>query len=103
MLYLFLAGLFEALWPLSFKLSQTTASKDLWLTAALLAMVLSVSFFYQAQRFVPVIVAYPIWTGIGALGTFMAGVFYFHDSASWLSWLGLCLIVAGISLLDYNR
>ena len=46
--------------------------------------------------------AYPIWTGLGAIGTFLAGVIYFHDAATWISWLGVCLIVGGISMLDHG-
>jgi len=97
-----MAGVCEALWPFGFKLSQTGNYKDGWLLFSLIAMVLSVVFFYFAQKHIPLMTAYPVWTGLGACGTFAVGVIYFHDSATWLSWIGLCLIVGGVSLLEQH-
>lgn len=101
-LYLFLAGICETLWPLGFKLSQTGDSRDSWIIMSIITMTLSVVFFYLAQKHIPLMMAYPIWTGLGAIGTFLAGVIYFHDAATWISWLGVCLIVGGISMLDHG-
>lgn len=102
MLYIVLAGICETLWPFGFKLSQIGNHKDWWIMMSIITMTLSVVFFYFAQRHLPLMAAYPIWTGIGACGTFIVGVIYFHDAATWISWLGLCLVVGGISLLDQS-
>lgn len=98
--YLFLAGLCEVCWPFGFKLSQTTVYHHLWVLFSLLFMTLSVVFYYLAQRHIPAGVAYPVWTGIGAVGTFLVSTLYFHDVATWVSWFGAVLIVAGIALLE---
>ena len=100
MIYLFLAGLCEVLWPLGFKLSQSGAYRDWWIVFSVMCMIFSVLLFYAAQKSVPVYAAYPIWTGIGSTGIFLVGVAYFHDTTTWLSWLGLCLVVGGIALLE---
>jgi len=100
--YLLFAGLCEILWPLGFKFSQNGEHRDLWILFSIAIMILSVMLFYAAQKTVPVYAAYPIWTGIGATGTFLAGVIYFHDAATWLSWLGLCLVVGGVALLEHT-
>jgi quaternary ammonium compound-resistance protein SugE len=40
--------------------------------------------------------AYAVWTGIGAAGTFLVGIIYFHDSASLLRIFSVFLIIAGV-------
>ncbi len=97
--YLILAGIFETLWPFGFKLAQGSAYRDWWIAGSLLAVALSIIFFYLSQKNLPMLVAYPIWTALGAIGTFAVGVMYFHDLATWTSWLGICLLVAGIVLI----
>ncbi|MBM5786478.1 MAG: hypothetical protein FJ373_01425, partial [Pelagibacterales bacterium] len=44
-------------------------------------------------------IAYAVWTGIGAVGTFVIGVIFFNDPSSILKWLGVVAIVSGIVLL----
>ena len=97
--YLILAGIFETMWPFGFKLAHGSAYRDWWIAGSLLAVALSIIFFYLSQKNLPMLVAYPIWTALGAIGTFAVGVMYFHDFATWTSWLGICLLVAGIVLI----
>lgn len=97
--YLILAGFFEIAWPTGFKVAQTSDYKIGWIIFACVGMAVSGFFLYLAQRSIPVGVAYATWTGVGAFGTFMLGVFIFGDSATLLSWLGLCFIVGGIIML----
>lgn len=40
--------------------------------------------------------AYPIWTGIGAIGTVIVGVVFLGDCLSPLSYLFLVLLLIGI-------
>nr|MBP7502727.1 hypothetical protein [Aquabacterium sp.] len=48
---------------------------------------------------IPMGSAYAVWTGIGAAGTFLVGVFFFGDPSLLLRWMGLGLIVAGVVCL----
>ncbi len=43
--------------------------------------------------------AYAVWTGIGAAGTFMVGVWLFGDPGSLGRYLGAVLIIAGVATL----
>ena len=52
-----------------------------------------------AQRSIPIGTAYAVWTGIGATGTFLLGVYYFGDPATVARFLGAGLIIAGIVTL----
>ena len=74
---LIIAGLFEIGWPLGFKLA-------------------SGYFLYLAQKSIPIGTAYVIWTGIGAIGTVLLGILFFHDSANIFRLLFLSLILIGI-------
>lgn len=95
-LYLFIAAIFEIGWPLGFKLSQTTNNKLLWISFAVVSMALSGLFLWMAQKNIPMGTAYAVWTGIGAAGTFMVGIFFFQDSASLMRILSVFLIIAGV-------
>jgi multidrug transporter EmrE-like cation transporter len=44
-------------------------------------------------------IAYAIWTGIGAAGTFLVGVMFFGDAATLARFLGAALIIAGVVVL----
>jgi quaternary ammonium compound-resistance protein SugE len=59
-------------------------------------MVISFYFLSLAVRSLPIGTAYAIWTGIGALGTVLLGIFLFHEPVNVLRIVFLCLILAGI-------
>ena len=40
--------------------------------------------------------AYPIWTGIGSIGTVVVGIVFLKDQLSSLAYLFLILVVIGI-------
>jgi quaternary ammonium compound-resistance protein SugE len=40
-----------------------------------------------------------VWTGIGAAGTFLIGVWFFGDPNGLGRWFGAALIVAGVATL----
>lgn len=95
-LYLFIAGIFEIGWPLGFKLSETTGNRFLWLSVAVVSMIFSGLFLWIAQKTIPIGTAYAIWTGIGAAGTFLIGIFFFKDPVGMLRIFSFLLIVVGI-------
>lgn len=94
--YLLLAGILEIGWPLGFKLSQTTTHRILFIVIAVLCMGLSGLFLWLAQRDIPIGTAYAVWTGMGAVGTFLIGLIVFHDSASMLRILSFFFIITGV-------
>ena len=99
--YLIIAAVFEVGWPLGFKLSGTQPHRfGLWITLAVLSMALSGVFLYLAQKSIPVSTAYIMWTGIGAVGTFLIGIAWFGDSASLLRMFFALLILVGVTGLE---
>lgn len=94
---LIIAGLFEIGWPLGFKLASMHSKYFIWFIGlSILSMGLSGYFLYIAQKSIPIGTAYVIWTGIGAIGTVLLGILFFHDSANIFRLLFLSLILIGI-------
>ena len=100
-LYLLIASVFEVGWPLGFKLSSLHPEHNVrYILFSIVCMTLSGVFLYIAQKNIPVSTAYIIWTGIGSIGTFLIGVFFFGDSASVLRMMSALLVLAGIVGLE---
>ena len=59
-------------------------------------MALSFWFLSTAMKTIPMGTAYAVWTGIGAVGSVIAGIVAFGESASALRIVSAVLIVAGI-------
>lgn len=95
--FLFLAGLFEIGWPLGFKLSTIqTQFRLIYILLAISSMAISGFFLWLAQKEIPIGTAYAVWTGIGALGTFLIGVLFFNDDASFLRIASVGFIIVGL-------
>lgn len=54
----------------------------LWITGFGLLYVLSAVLLAKATQTIPIGVAYPVWTGIGAVGAVLLGIFVFHEPAT---------------------
>jgi len=74
--YLIIAGLFEIGWPVDLKM---------------------------AQKEIPIGTSYAVWTGIGAAGTFLVGIFFYGDPVSLGRYLGIVLIISGVAVLKLSH
>ena len=95
-IYLVLAGLCEIGWPLGFKLSQAPGTGSGRFAACIAFSILSGFLLWLAQRNIPIGTAYAVWTGIGALGTFMVGIIWFGDSSNVWRMLAATFLLIGI-------
>ena len=94
-LILLLAGLLEIGWAVGLKYTDSfTRPLPTILTVA--AMLASIALLGLALKALPLGTAYAIWTGIGAVGTVLAGVLLFGESLAPLRLLSILLIVAGL-------
>ena len=98
-IYLVVAGLFEIGWPLGLKMAQDPNRRIMGTALAIIAMAISGTFLWLAQREIPMGTAYAVWTGIGAAGTFFAGIWFFGDATNLGRYLGVLLIVGGVVVL----
>jgi quaternary ammonium compound-resistance protein SugE len=95
--YLVLAGLCEIGWPLGLKYGWREEGIRWWpLLGAVLSMAFSGLFLFLAQRTIPMGTAYAVWTGIGSVGAFIAGIYLFGEPAQAMRIVCVGLIVAGI-------
>jgi quaternary ammonium compound-resistance protein SugE len=62
-------------------------------------MVLSMVLLAWSARTLPIGTAYAVWTGIGAAGTAVLGVYLFGEAASVMRVAGVGLIILGVALL----
>ncbi|MGC9007645.1 MAG: DMT family transporter [Halothiobacillaceae bacterium] len=97
--YLLIAAVFEIGWPVGYKLSTVPGLRWTGLGIALACIALSGVFLWLAQREIPIGTAYAVWTGLGAAGTFLAGMVFFGEPASLMRHLGVLLILSGVVVL----
>lgn len=77
-MYLIVAGLFEVGFTTSLKLSNNFSNTK-WTLAFFVCISLSFHFLNMAIQKIPLGTAYAVWTGIGAVGTAIVGIFLFSE------------------------
>ncbi|HEY8403396.1 MAG TPA: multidrug efflux SMR transporter [Flavobacteriales bacterium] len=98
---LIIAGLFEVAFASCLgKARETTGTESyLWYAGFLVALTLSMVLLIKATQTLPLGTAYAVWTGIGAVGTALIGIFVFKEPASfWRVFFLLTLIGSIIGL-----
>lgn len=94
-LALVLAGLFEIGWAIGLKYTQ--GFTRIWPSVlTLAAMGASVFLLALALKTIPIGAGYAVWTGIGAAGTAILGMYLFGESTAILRVASIGLIVLGI-------
>ncbi|HEX9786612.1 MAG TPA: quaternary ammonium compound efflux SMR transporter SugE [Candidatus Binatia bacterium] len=100
-IHLFVAGVLEIFWAISLK--YTYGFSKLWPSAlTVCGMIASFYFLAQALKTLPVGTGYAVWTGIGAAGTAILGIFLFGESAAPARLACIGLILAGIIGLKWT-
>lgn len=92
---LFFAGLFEVGWAVGLKFTEGF-SRPLPTVLTVAAMAASLGLLGLAMRHLPLGTAYAVWTGIGAVGTVIAGIILFGESMAWMRIISVLLIVCGL-------
>lgn len=96
-IFLLVAGILEIGWPLGFKLASMCEKYFyVFIICSIISMGASGFFLYLAQKTIPIGTAYVIWTGIGAIGTVLIGIFFFQDSTNIFRLLFVSLILMGV-------
>ena len=94
-LILLLAGLFEVAWAIGLKYTDGfTRPLPTLLTVS--AIIISLALLSLAMKGLPLGTAYAVWTGIGAIGTLIAGVILFGESITLLRMASAALIICGL-------
>ena len=93
-LYLIVAGVVEIGWAISLK--YTEGFTRFWPSVGMLAAAITSFFFLStALKSIPVGTAYVVFTGIGAAGTVLFGMFFLGESRDILRLGFIMLVIVG--------
>lgn len=97
-IYLVIAGLFEVAFTTSLKLADNFRH-TIWSIVFFISISLSFYFLNKAIQQIPMGTAYAVWTGIGAVGTVIVGIFLFAEPVFfWRIFFLLTLIASLVGL-----
>lgn len=79
---LIVAGLFEVGFASCLgKAREAGSNTALWMGGFFVCLAASMFLLYKATQTLPIGTAYAVWTGIGAVGTVLMGIFFFKEPA----------------------
>lgn len=95
---LIIAGLFEVAFASCLgKARESSGSEALWWYGGfLLSLSISMVLLVKVSRVLPIGTAYAVWTGIGAVGTVLVGIFFFKEPATFWRLFFISTLIASI-------
>lgn len=95
---LIIAGLFEVAFAFCLgKAKESTGNEMyLWYVGFFVALSISMLLLVKATQTLPIGTAYAVWTGIGAVGTVLVGIFVFKEPATFLRLLFIITLIGSI-------
>jgi quaternary ammonium compound-resistance protein SugE len=95
---LIIAGLFEVAFAFCLGKAKTTTGNEiyLWYAAFFVALSISMGLLIKATQTLPIGTAYAVWTGIGAVGTALVGIFVFKEPATFLRLIFITTLIGSI-------
>ncbi len=100
---LIIGGLFEVGFAtcLGKAKESTGAAATLWLLGFLACLTISMVLLYKATQTLPIGTAYAVWTGIGAVGTVLVGIFIFKEPADFWRLFFITTLISSIIGLKF--
>ena len=92
---LFVAGIFETAWAISMKYSNGFTKVLPGVLTVVFALI-SMGLLAYSLKVLPVGSAYAVWTGIGAVGTTILGIYLFNESKDFIRIFFIFLIIIGL-------
>ncbi|MFO7864103.1 MAG: multidrug efflux SMR transporter [Salinivirgaceae bacterium] len=95
---LVIAGLFETTFAFCLGKAKETSGSEMymWYVGFFVALSISMLLLIKATQTLPIGTAYAVWTGIGAVGTVLVGIFVFKEPTTILRLFFLTTLVASI-------
>nr|WP_317632045.1 multidrug efflux SMR transporter [uncultured Flavobacterium sp.] len=100
---LIIAGLFEVGFASCLGKAKETSGSEMymWYGGFLVCLTISMLLLMKATETLPIGTAYAIWTGIGAVGTVLVGIFIFNEPASFWRIFFLTTLISSIVGLKF--
>lgn len=99
--YLVIAGILEILWAYTLKQSDGF-TRLVPSIVTIVTMIGSFGLLSLSMRTLPLGTSYVMWTGIGAVGTFLVGIFFLGELINPARIFAAILIVAGLLLMKLS-
>lgn len=95
---LIIAGLFEVAFTFCLGKGKEAIGNEKywWYAGFLVAITVSMGLLIKATQTLPLGTAYAVWTGIGAVGTVLVGIFVFKEPATFLRILFITTLIGSI-------
>lgn len=95
---LIIAGFFEVAFAFCLGKAKEAVGKEMymWYLGFFIALTLSMILLVKATKTLPIGTAYAVWTGIGAVGTVLVGIFVFKEPATFLRIFFLTTLICSI-------
>ena len=97
---LILAGCFEVAFTTCLKLSNNFSNTK-YTIGFLISTILSFVFLSKAVQTIPLGTGYAVWTGIGAVGTVIIGIFFFKEPSDFWRVFFIFLLISSILGLKF--
>lgn len=100
---LIIAGLFEVAFATCLgKFKDTTGNASIfWFTGFLICLSISMLLLVKATASLPIGTAYAVWTGIGAVGTVLVGIFLFKEPVDFWRVFFITTLIASVIGLKF--
>jgi quaternary ammonium compound-resistance protein SugE len=84
------------------KAKETSGSTSMWwMIGFFVSLTMSMYLLYKATQTLPMGTAYAVWTGIGAVGTVLIGIFVFNEPAAFWRVFFIFTLIASIVGLKF--
>jgi quaternary ammonium compound-resistance protein SugE len=95
---LIIAGLFEVAFATCLgKVKETSGTTAVyWFIGFLICLTVSMLLLIKATQTLPIGTAYAVWTGVGAVGTVVVGIFVFKEPADFWRVFFIVTLIASI-------
>ena len=90
-----IAGVMEPMWV--YTLQRSDNFRDVkWAALTIAIVIIDLYLLSVSMQTIGAGLSYAIWTGIGAVTTFLMGIALFKESTSWIRVICIFVIIAGI-------
>ncbi|PJZ45165.1 DMT family transporter [Leptospira brenneri] len=100
---LFIAGLFEVMFAFCLGKAKETIGNEalLWYFGFFVSLLISMALLIKVTESLPIGTSYAVWTGIGAVGTVLIGIFFFREPIEFWRMFFLSTLVLSVVGLKF--
>lgn len=81
------------------KMGVATSYVNLYIVLGLGLYMISTVFYLKLLSITNLSIVFPVVIGLTVVATFLSGVYFFREETTWIHWIGLSMILLGISLI----